>query len=67
MIRADGSVAGSKKSLLAGDPLDAPLKAGDTVVVPEKPFGGPAQWQNAFAAAQVASAVASSLFIALRY
>lgn len=67
VVRADGSVVGSKKELWAGDPLKAPLKPGDTVVVPEKPFGGPVQWQTVFAAAQVASAVASTVFIALRY
>ena len=67
MIRADGSVVGSRKQLWVGDPLKAPLKPGDTVVVPEKPFGGPVQWQTVFATAQVASAVASTVFIALRY
>jgi polysaccharide export outer membrane protein len=67
VIRADGSVIGSKKTLWVGDSLNAPLRPGDTVVVPEKPFGGPVEWQTIFAAAQVASAVASTVFIALRY
>jgi protein involved in polysaccharide export with SLBB domain len=67
VIRADGSVIGSKKTLWVGDSLNAPLRPGDTIVVPEKPFGGPVEWQTVFAAAQVASAVASTVFIALRY
>lgn len=67
VIRADGSVIGAKKSLLAGDSLNSPLRPGDTVVVPEKPFGGPFEWQTVFSAAQIASAVASTVFIALRY
>ena len=67
VIRADGSVVGGKREMWLGDTLNASLKAGDTVVVPEKPFGGPVQWQNVFAAAQTASAIATSVFIGLHY
>jgi polysaccharide export outer membrane protein len=67
VIRADGSVIGGKGSLLGGDPLDAALRPGDTVVVPEKAIGGGPNWQNLFTSAQIASSIASTMFIALRY
>ena len=67
VVRADGSVLGERASLLAGDPLNAALEPGDTVVVPEKAIGGGPNWQNLFTSAQVASSIASTVFIALRY
>jgi polysaccharide biosynthesis/export protein len=67
VIRADGSVIGAKESLWSGRSLNAVLQPGDTVVVPEKAIGGGIQWQTVFLATQVASSVASSIFIALRY
>ena len=67
VLRADGSVVGSKESMWGGESLSATLEPGDTVVVPEKAIGGGANWQNIFAAAQVASSIASTVFIALRY
>jgi len=67
VIRADGSVIGSKDSPWSGSSLGAVLHPGDTVVVPEKAIGPGVNWQNIFAAAQVASAIASTVFIALRY
>jgi len=67
VIRADGSVIGSRRSLLSGDSLSATLQPGDTVVVPEKALGGGLQWQSVLLTAQTASAIASTLFIALRY
>jgi len=66
VIRADGSVVGSKRSLWGGEDISAVLQPGDSVVVPEKPIGGPIQWQLLFSAAQVASSVASTIYIALR-
>ncbi len=67
VIRADGSVIGSKESLWSGKSLNAVLQPGDTVVVPEKAIGGGVQWSTVFLAAQVASSIASTIFIALRY
>ena len=67
VIRADGSVIGSQKSLFMGDPLSASLQPGDTVVVPEKALGGGLQWQSVLLTAQAASAIASTVFIALHY
>jgi polysaccharide biosynthesis/export protein len=67
VIRADGSVIGTKEGLWGGDSLSAELKPGDSVVVPEKAVGGGPQWQTIFLAAQVASSVASTAFIAAHY
>jgi protein involved in polysaccharide export with SLBB domain len=67
VIRADGSVIGTNGSLWSGDSLNATLRPGDTVVVPEKAIGGGIQWQLVFLAAQVASSIASTAFIAAHY
>jgi polysaccharide export outer membrane protein len=67
VVRADGSVLGTKKSMWSGESLNATLQPGDTVVVPERAVGGPIQWQVIFSAAQVASSIASTMFIALHY
>jgi protein involved in polysaccharide export with SLBB domain len=67
VIRADGSVVGTKAGLWSGDSLSAELRPGDSVVVPERSVGGGPQWQTIFLAAQVASSVASAAFIAAHY
>ena len=67
VIRADGSVIGAKESLWSGRSLNAVLQPGDTVVVPEKAIGGGVQWSTVFLAAQVASSIASTIFIAAHY
>ncbi len=67
VIRADGSVLGSNQGLWGGDSLSAELRPGDTVIVPEKAVGGGIQWQTVFLAAQVASSIASTAFIAAHY
>jgi protein involved in polysaccharide export with SLBB domain len=67
VIRADGSVTGTNGSLWSGDSLNAVLQPGDTVVVPEKAIGGGVQWSTVFLAAQVASSIASTIFIAAHY
>jgi protein involved in polysaccharide export with SLBB domain len=67
VIRADGSVIGAKESLWSGNSLNAVLRPGDTVVVPEKAIGGGIQWQTVFLATQVAASIASTAFIAARY
>ncbi len=67
VIRADGSVMGTKNSLWGGESLSGTLQAGDTVVVPEKPVGGPRNWQVIFSAAQIATSIGSTIFIALHY
>jgi protein involved in polysaccharide export with SLBB domain len=67
VIRADGSVITTGNSMWSGASMGAVLEPGDTVVVPERAVGGPLDWQIIFAAAQVASSVASTIFIALHY
>jgi len=67
VIRADGSVVGTSESMWGGNSLEAVLQPGDTVVVPEKAVGGGIQWQTVFLAAQVASSIASTVFIAAHY
>ena len=67
VIRADGSVLSSSQGMWGGDSLSAELRPGDTVVVPEKAIGGGVQWQTVFLAAQVASSIAATAFIAAHY
>lgn len=67
VVRADGSVIGAKNSMWGGESLSATLEPGDTVVVPEKAIGGGTNWQTLFTSAQLASSIASTLFIALHY
>jgi protein involved in polysaccharide export with SLBB domain len=67
VIRADGSVLGSSQGMWSGNSLNAALRPGDTVVVPEKAIGGGVQWQTVLLAAQVASSIASTAFIAAHY
>ena len=63
VIRADGSVvAGKNASIWSGDPMGVVLRAGDSIVVPEKaPRTAPRNWAPLFSAAQVASSVAISV------
>ena len=67
VIRADGSVIGTREDFWSGNSLGAVLQPGDTVVVPEKAIGGGPNWANLFTAAQVASSVVSTVFIATHY
>jgi protein involved in polysaccharide export with SLBB domain len=68
VIRADGTVIGSKgSSLFFGGALNDSLQPGDMVVVPEKAIGGPSNWKGFFQAAQVLSAVTTSAILAAKY
>jgi len=68
VVRADGSVVGSKSSPLSGSSLNTALQPGDTVVVPEKALGGTGvPWQTVMLIAQTAAAISSTVIIALRY
>lgn len=62
VIRADGSVLAAKNNnsgWFSGDPLNAPLRPGDTIVVPERApkVGGP-NFTTVLQAAQLATSVA---------
>jgi protein involved in polysaccharide export with SLBB domain len=70
VVRADGSVVGSKGfslSLWRGNPLDATLYPGDTVVVPEKALGGTPQWKSIFQTVQMVSGIATSAVLIAKY
>lgn len=62
VIRADGSVISAKNnndSWWSGSPLSAPLRAGDTVIVPEKtPKIGGVNWTTVVQTAQMAASIA---------
>jgi protein involved in polysaccharide export with SLBB domain len=66
VVRADGSVMGGKSSLWSGESLGRALQPGDIVVVPEKALSGNVTWQNVLLTAQVAAAIASAVFIAVK-
>lgn len=68
VIRADGSVVGAQGfSLWRGNPLDATLYPGDTVVVPEKPVIASPQWKSIFQSAQVISSIVTSAVLVAHY
>ena len=61
VIKADGSVLTAKNNsgFWSGDPLNAPLRPGDSIVVPEvAPRIGSKNWQNLFQAGQLAASAA---------
>ncbi len=60
VIRADGSVLAAKNNntMWSGDPMDAVLLPGDSIVVPERaPRIGTRNWAPLIQAAQVATSV----------
>ena len=65
VIRGDGSVIASKNNTTGwwqGNPLNAALKPGDSIVVPEKtPKIGTRNWTTALQAAQIATSVALTI------
>ena len=63
VLRADGSVISARNnSIFSGDPLDAILRSGDVVVVPEKALkvGGP-NWAVIMQAASLAASTAVAI------
>jgi hypothetical protein len=66
IIRADGAVvSGQGSPLWNGGVLSAAVEPGDTIVVPEKAIGGSNGWKNLIAISQLASAAATTAFIAM--
>ena len=64
VVRADGSVISSQNNSgwWSGDPLNAELRPGDSIVVPEKaPKIGTRNWATALQAAQLATSVALTI------
>lgn len=64
VVRADGSVAGGKAGLFNGGALDAEIRPGDMVVVPEKALSGSSKWRQVLEASQLASAVGVAISLA---
>ncbi|MBA3913839.1 MAG: SLBB domain-containing protein, partial [Acidobacteriales bacterium] len=65
VVRADGSViGGGSAGLFSGGVEDAQLQAGDTVVVPDKAYGGGLTWRNTLQAAQIVSAAGIAIQVA---
>src|SRR5229473_880624 len=66
IIRADGSVTGSKQGgLWSGSVLSATMGPGDTVVVPERPVLGSNKLKNVLSVAQIASSAALVAAVAI--
>jgi hypothetical protein len=60
-------VSSQGSTLWKGGALSSVIEPGDTIVVPEKAIGGTsAAWKNLIAISQLASAAATTAFIATR-
>jgi protein involved in polysaccharide export with SLBB domain len=64
VVRADGTVVGGKGGMFSGGAVDAALRPGDIVVVPDKAFGGGITWRNTLQVAQLVSAVGIAVQVA---
>jgi protein involved in polysaccharide export with SLBB domain len=64
IVRADGTVAGGSKGLFTGGALDAEVRPGDMVVVPNKAFGGGAKWKQLLQVSELVSAVGIAVQVA---
>ena len=64
VVRADGSVVGGKGGAFTGGALEAALQPGDTVIVPDKAFGGGFKWRETLQVAQLVSAVGIAVQVA---
>jgi protein involved in polysaccharide export with SLBB domain len=64
LIRANGSVVGGSGGLFTGGVLDAEVRAGDVIVVPEKAYSGTSKWKNTLQVAQLVSAIGIGVQVA---
>ncbi|MBS1849832.1 MAG: SLBB domain-containing protein [Acidobacteria bacterium] len=64
LIRADGSVVGGKGGLWNGGALDAEVRPGDVLVVPEKAFNANSRWKSVLQTSQLVSAVGIAIQVA---
>jgi protein involved in polysaccharide export with SLBB domain len=69
VVRGDGSVVGGKGSgeWFTGDVLNAGLRPGDMVFVPEKALGGTPAWKTTIQAAQLMSSVAIAISVGRQF
>jgi protein involved in polysaccharide export with SLBB domain len=67
IVRANGSVVtGKGEGWWGGGVLSARIEPGDTIVVPEKPIGGPTFWKNLLSVAQIAQSASLAALVATR-
>ena len=64
LIRANGSVVGGSGGLFTGGVLDAEVRPGDVIVVPEKAYSGTTKWKNTLQVAQLVSAIGIGVQVA---
>jgi protein involved in polysaccharide export with SLBB domain len=64
LVRADGSVVGGKGGLWSGGALDAEVRPGDVLVVPEKAFSANTRWKSVLQTSQLVSAVGIAIQVA---
>lgn len=64
LVRADGSVVGGRGGLWGGGVLDAELRPGDMLVVPERAYSGTTRWKSTLQSAQLVSAVGIAVQVA---
>ena len=64
VVRADGTVVGGKGGMFSGGAMEAALRPGDIVMVPDKAFGGGITWRNTLQVAQLVSAVGIAVQVA---
>ncbi|HZQ17951.1 MAG TPA: SLBB domain-containing protein [Terriglobales bacterium] len=64
IVRADGTVTGGPKGLFTGGALDAELRPGDMIMVPNKAFGGGAKWKQVMQVSELVSAVGIAVQVA---
>jgi hypothetical protein len=57
VVRADGSVVGNGGSWSGRNIMNVRMYPGDSIVVPEKIYGGSLIWRNMMSLAQVMSSV----------
>ncbi len=67
VLCADGSVIGGKTGLWEGSSFNQVLQPGDTVVVPEKAVGAGPNWQLILQTAQLATSIAYTTVLAIKY
>jgi len=69
VVRGDGSVVGGKGSggWFTGDVLNAGLRPGDMVFVPEKALGGTPAWKTTIQTAQLMSSVAIAISVGRQF
>jgi hypothetical protein len=68
VIRANGSVITSQGSgWFKGSVLDAKLRPGDILVVPEKVLGGSTAWKTALETAQLVASLAVAAAVAVHF